>query len=54
MTDTSRELMASKSQFIDYTWTAGEESTISHVRVIDSGAGGEVHEVALPISSGDY
>ena len=49
MTGTSRELIASKSHSIDYTWTAGDESTISHVRVIDSGAGGEVHEVALPI-----
>jgi hypothetical protein len=49
MTDTSRELIASKSHSIDYTWTAGDDPIISHVRIIDSGAGGEVHEVALLI-----
>jgi hypothetical protein len=30
---------------MDYTWTTGNDSAISHIRVIDSGAGGEVHEV---------
>jgi len=28
----------------DYTWTTGNNSAISHVRLIDSGAAGEVHE----------
>jgi len=29
----------------DYSWTRGDNAAISHVRIIDSGASGEVHEV---------
>lgn len=29
----------------DYAWTSGNDAGISHVRMIDKGAGGEVHEV---------
>ena len=32
----------------DYTWACGNDSAMSHVRVIDKGGGGEVHE-ASPI-----
>jgi hypothetical protein len=30
---------------IDYIWTRGDNSAISHLRKIDAGAYGEVHEV---------
>ena len=31
----------------DYTWTTGNNAALSHIRTIDRGASGEVHEVAL-------
>lgn len=31
----------------DYTWTTGNDAALSHIRIIDRGASGEVHEVAL-------
>jgi hypothetical protein len=30
----------------DYSWTAGNDPGVIHVRLIDCGATGEVHEVA--------
>ena len=30
----------------DYTWTTGNNVDLSHIRIIDRGASGEVHEVA--------
>jgi hypothetical protein len=31
----------------DYSWTAGNDPGVIHVRLIDCGATGEVHEVAV-------
>ena len=31
----------------DYTWTCGNDIAIIHIRAIDAGSGGEVHEVRL-------
>ena len=30
---------------VDYLWTSGDDSALSHLRKIDAGAYGEVHEV---------
>lgn len=29
----------------DFSWTVGDDATLSHRRMIDAGASGEVHEV---------
>ena len=31
---------------VDYNWTTNNEPAISHLRLIDSGASGEVHKVS--------
>jgi len=30
---------------IDFSWIIGEDNRLSHIRLIDRGAAGEVHEV---------
>ena len=44
---TSKELIPTCPTIQDFTWTSSDESEISHIRIIDSGAGGEVHQVVL-------
>ena len=44
MSDSSEMIIPMLNYF---AWTIGNDSALSHVRLIDSGAAGEVHEVNL-------
>jgi hypothetical protein len=35
----------------DYAWTTGNDPAVSHQRLIDSGAFGDVHEVDILLQS---
>jgi len=34
----------------DFSWTVGADANLSHCRMIDAGASGEVHEVVPPLT----
>jgi len=39
--------MFAAAEVLDYRWTVGNDKGLSHLRIIDSGASGEVHEVSI-------
>jgi hypothetical protein len=39
------EMVSSDNEQISLVWTTGQDDRIEHIRLIDQGAGSEVHEV---------
>jgi hypothetical protein len=44
---TTQESAGQQASIMDFAWTTGHDTAISHLRKIAAGAYGEVHEVLL-------